>query len=282
MVRARRARVRSRVRARRPLRGPADAGAADRDQGARPARPAAVGGVPGRARERDRPAPRRRPVRRRAVPHPRHPRGPARQDLADAQQARAARGRVRGAARIQAPARARVLRRLPRGRAARRASQARHRGRARAAHAARLRPAAVGLARYFLPARRTIVLRLTLSRTLTTPVLTRVSVPAQESWTSHSVPRTVAALYWPRVRKEPEPLPQSLRLLGLWAAIRAPPQRASGSVSVRSVVVFVCVSLKMLSWKVAVWPALAVREIVPLRVSIVEPSGMLWVPSSST
>jgi hypothetical protein len=38
-----------------------------------------------------------------------------------------------------------------------------------------------------------IVLRLTLSRTETTPFFTRVSVPAQESWTSHLVPRTVAA-----------------------------------------------------------------------------------------
>jgi hypothetical protein len=34
----------------------------------------------------------------------------------------------------------------------------------------------------------------TLSRTATTPCVTRVSVPAQLSWTLHFVPRIVAAL----------------------------------------------------------------------------------------
>ena len=42
-----------------------------------------------------------------------------------------------------------------------------------------------------------IVRFLTLSRTLTEPCVTRVSVPAHVSCTSHLVPRTVAALYWP-------------------------------------------------------------------------------------
>src|SRR6185503_14913319 len=91
------------------------------------------------------------------------------------------------------------------------------------AHAARLRPAPIGRARYFFPARRTIVFFFTWSKTDTTPFLTCVSVPAQESWTSQVVPRTVAALYWPRVRKEPEPLPQSLRVLGFFAAAPALP-----------------------------------------------------------
>jgi hypothetical protein len=87
-----------------------------------------------------------------------------------------------------------------------------------------------------LPALTTIVLRFTLSGTETTPLVTFVSVPAQESWTSHFVPRTVAALYCPRVRNEPDPSPHSFRVFGFFAAARALPHAASGSLSVRSVV----------------------------------------------
>ena len=65
---------------------------------------------------------------------------------------------------------------------------------------------------YDLGARTMIVFFFTWSKTDTTPLVTLVSVPEQESWTSQVVPRTVAALYWPRVRKEPEPLPHSLRV----------------------------------------------------------------------
>ena len=79
---------------------------------------------------------------------------------------------------------------------------------------------------YDLPLRTTIVFFLTLSRTLTLPCVTRVSVSAHESWTSHFVPRTVAALYLPLVRNLPLPSPQSLRVLGFLAAARA--FRASG------------------------------------------------------
>src|SRR3954465_2139019 len=95
-----------------------------------------------------------------------------------------------------------------------------------------------------------IVLWRTLSRTATTPRGTLVSVPAHESWTSHLVPRTVAALYWPRVRKAPEPSPHSCRVLGFFffffaAAADAPRfgQPASAWLSVRSVVAFVWVIL---------------------------------------
>src|SRR5436190_210510 len=135
-----------------------------------------------------------------------------------------------------------------------------------------------------------IVLFLTLSRTLTTPLTTLVSVPAQESWTSHSVPRTVAALYWPRVRKEPEPEPHSLRVLGFLAAARAPPlfgHFASAWLSVRSVVFLPSVSLKMPSKNVAVCglpPGLssAVRMILPFVTSISEPVGIAWLGSNGT
>ncbi len=94
-----------------------------------------------------------------------------------------------------------------------------------------------GRARYCWPARTVTVLRLTLSRTLTTPSVTLVSVPAHVSWTSHLVPRIVAALYLPVVRKLPLPLPQSLRVLGFLADARALlPQGASGSTSVSVVI----------------------------------------------
>src|SRR5690349_6435256 len=96
-----------------------------------------------------------------------------------------------------------------------------------------------------------IVLRRTLSRTDTMPFFTRVSVPAQESWTSHWVPRTVAALYWPRVRNDPEPLPHSLRDFGFFLAAACAElcfffgHFASGWESVRSVVFLPSLSLKM-------------------------------------
>src|SRR3954454_14428215 len=80
-----------------------------------------------------------------------------------------------------------------------------------------------GRARYCFPARRTTVLRLTLSRTDTAPLDTFVSVPEHESCTSHFVPRTVAELYWPRVRNEPDPSPHSLRDFGFLAAALALP-----------------------------------------------------------
>src|SRR5919197_997566 len=50
------------------------------------------------------------------------------------------------------------------------------------------------------------------SRTVTEPSSTRVSVPSQRSAVSQKVPRTVAELYLPRVRKLPVPWPQRLRM----------------------------------------------------------------------
>ena len=90
---------------------------------------------------------------------------------------------------------------------------------------------------------------LTLSRTVTTPSVTRVSVLVQVSCTSHVVPRTVAALYLPAVRNAPLPLPHSLRVFDLLGGgARLPEgflQPVSGSVSVRSVSPPARVSLKM-------------------------------------
>jgi len=82
-------------------------------------------------------------------------------------------------------------------------------------------------------------------RTSTEPCVTRVSVPAQESCTSHRVPRTVAALYFPLVRNAPFPSPQSLRDFFLAAALARPflGHRASCSVSVRFVMPLDCVTL---------------------------------------
>src|SRR5262249_8214893 len=96
-----------------------------------------------------------------------------------------------------------------------------------------------GLAVYVCGARRAIVVCLALARTLTTPWVTRVSVPEQLSWTNHLVPRMVAALYLPVVRNEPLPVPQSLRVFGFLAAAWADllrGQAASCSVSVRLVI----------------------------------------------
>src|SRR4051795_12965689 len=144
-----------------------------------------------------------------------------------------------------------------------------------------------------------IVLWRTLSRTLTTPFFTRVSVPEQESWTSHSVPRTVAALYWPLVRHAPEPLPHRCRVLGFFFAVAeacAFAHDASDSLSLRSVVLPGWVTLKMPPKNVAVcgWPfALGTEDScsLPALTSIVEPSGMsaaevrstnVFVPASLT
>jgi hypothetical protein len=80
-----------------------------------------------------------------------------------------------------------------------------------------------------LPARTTTVLRLTLSRTVTEPRTTRVNVPAQLSCTSHFVPRTVAELYVPLVRKEPLPSPHRWRLRFLVVAALGPPPRHEAS-----------------------------------------------------
>src|SRR3954451_11505234 len=97
-----------------------------------------------------------------------------------------------------------------------------------------------------------MVLCLTLSRTLTTPLETLVSVPAHESCTSQRVPRTVAALYFPDVRKAPLPSPNSLRVLGFFAAAaaaaapaawRARGHAATGSLSGKLVPPPVCETL---------------------------------------
>ena len=95
-----------------------------------------------------------------------------------------------------------------------------------------------------MPARTIFVTRPALTETL--PCLTVVRVPAQESSTSQRVPRTVAALYLPVVRKAPLPSPHSLRFFAFLAAALARPffgHAASGSVSVRLVMPFVCVTL---------------------------------------
>src|SRR5215208_4575961 len=67
-------------------------------------------------------------------------------------------------------------------------------------------------AKYFWPFLTVTVFFFTKSRTLTVPCLTEVVVPAQVSLVSHWVPRTVAELFRPRVRKRPLPLPNRLRL----------------------------------------------------------------------
>ena len=57
---------------------------------------------------------------------------------------------------------------------------------------------------------------------MTVPRTTRVSVPSQRSVTTQRVPRTVAELKRPEVRKRPLPSPHRWRDLRL-AAARAPP-----------------------------------------------------------
>ena len=69
----------------------------------------------------------------------------------------------------------------------------------------------------------------TKSVTVTDPSLTRVSVPSQPSDVSHVVPRTVAALNWPRVRNFPRPAPHSLRFG--FSARNAPARAAVGEVA---------------------------------------------------
>src|SRR5689334_21545354 len=120
--------------------------------------------------------------------------------------------------------------------------------------------------------------------------VTRVSVPAQESSTSHLVPRTVATLYLPDVRNEPLPSPQSLRFLGFLALTRAllrVGHAESCSVGVSVVMPRDCVTLNRPSKKTAVSgfaPALGIAVSVtrPLHVSTLEPTGMPRVTSRST
>ena len=134
-----------------------------------------------------------------------------------------------------------------------------------------------------------IVLWRTLSRTSTAPWLTFVSVPAHVSSTSHFVPRTVAAAYLPSVRNLPLPSPHRLALLGLArgrAGLLPFGHAASVSVSVRVVMPFDCVTLKMPSKNLAVSggaPAfgIEVSSTVPFRVSTEEPAGMPFVTSRS-
>ena len=118
---------------------------------------------------------------------------------------------------------------------------------------------------------------------MTTPLLTRVSVVVQVSCVSHFVPRTVAALYWPRVRNDPLPSPHSLRDFFFLAAAAALLPRGHESASVSASVVtglepLVCVSLNSPSKKSALavlpLPCAAVIVIRPARVSIVVPTGI--------
>ena len=110
-----------------------------------------------------------------------------------------------------------------------------------------------------------------MSRTVTTPSVTRVSVLVQVSCTSHVVPRTVAALYLPAVRNAPLPLPHSLRVLTFLAAALALPegflQPVSGSVRVSTVTPPARVSLKMPSENSARPPAPSLMLTAPRLVS---------------
>src|SRR4051794_6068907 len=127
-----------------------------------------------------------------------------------------------------------------------------------------------------------IVFLRTLSRTMTTPCETCVSVPAHVSVTSHFVPRIVAALYRPVVWNAPLPLPNSRRDFGFFLAALAEPffgHGASGSVSVRLVIPPDCVILTIAPLKVALSggaPAFgtAVSRILPRLRSSVEPVGI--------
>jgi hypothetical protein len=83
-------------------------------------------------------------------------------------------------------------------------------------------------------------LRSTVSRTLAAPRTTRVSVAPQVSCVSHLVPLTVAALYCPRVRKEPDPSPHRRRVFFFFfffAAADARPDCGQLSFSVSASVV---------------------------------------------
>ena len=108
--------------------------------------------------------------------------------------------------------------------------------------------------------------------------------PAQESCTSHLVPRTVAALYCPRVRNEPEPSPHSLRVFGFFlAAARAASARRQRLVERQ---VGDAAGLRDLEDAVVerrrLGRALAVSSTTPAFVSTVEPSGMPCDASTST
>ena len=66
--------------------------------------------------------------------------------------------------------------------------------------------------------------------------MTFVVVVVHVSWTSHLVPRTVAALYLPDVRNAPLPSPHSLRVFFLAAArLRLAALQSSGSLRVSTV-----------------------------------------------
>ena len=79
----------------------------------------------------------------------------------------------------------------------------------------------------------------TSSRTVTVPRTTRVSVPSQRSMTTQRVPRTVAELKRPPVRKRPLPSPHRWRYLRLVAAAaaRAPFGQAGSAPASASVVI---------------------------------------------
>lgn len=64
-----------------------------------------------------------------------------------------------------------------------------------------------------MPARKSTVLRARKSRTTTLPRRTFVMVPSQRSETVQSVPRTVAELWRPRVRKRPLARPRRRRIV---------------------------------------------------------------------
>jgi hypothetical protein len=92
------------------------------------------------------------------------------------------------------------------------------------------------LATYWRPARTITVRRATKSRTATAPRATRVIVRSRRSSVNHFVPRTVAELSCPRIRKRPLPSPHSWRVRFLAAALA---RRARGQLSVSASVSWV-------------------------------------------
>jgi hypothetical protein len=75
---------------------------------------------------------------------------------------------------------------------------------------------------------------------VTLPRTTRVSVPSQRSETTQRVPRTVAELKRPEVRKRPLPSPHRWRDLRLAAARAADALGQLGSAPARARVVIGC------------------------------------------
>src|SRR3954451_14460471 len=124
-----------------------------------------------------------------------------------------------------------------------------------------------------------------MSRTETAPSVTVVRVPAQVSVVTHLVPRTVATLLRPCVRKRPRlSEPQSLRRFVVTAAARPPPLRephcGAGprrSMSVTPPAVALWRTRKTPPWNRAVWglpPGSAVVSATsPARVSTTAPDG---------